>query len=61
MLCFLKSKFQALLHEDTGQDVVEYALVGVCVALTLVSTLHSLTNAVVSVFTAVSSTLTNAI
>lgn len=61
MLCFLKPKFQALLHEDAGQDVVEYALVAVCLALTLVSTFHSLTTAIVSVFTAVSSTLTNAI
>jgi len=50
------------LHEDeSGQDIVEYALLGALMALGAVSSLKTVASGVASVFTTVGSTITTAI
>jgi Flp pilus assembly pilin Flp len=39
-----------LLHDDNGQDLVEYALVVATVSLVLISSVNSLSQAIVSLY-----------
>jgi Flp pilus assembly pilin Flp len=59
MSAFWKIRFQlqSLMRLEEGQDLVEYALIIALVAISLVLSLHSLTNAVSSVFAKISSQL----
>jgi len=54
--------FSALLtqlqQDDSGQDLVEYALLGALIALGTVSSVKSVANGVATVFTSVGSTIT---
>lgn len=47
-----------LLRDETGQDLVEYALIAVVIGLGSLVVLQGLTGNVVNVFTAVGNTLT---
>jgi pilus assembly protein Flp/PilA len=49
-----------LLADDTGQDLVEYALVMLVMGLGAVSALKGVTTGVTTVFSAVASSLTSA-
>ena len=52
---------RVFLADESGQDLVEYALVGVCVALGAVASMKSVATSVGTVFTHVASTLTTAL
>jgi pilus assembly protein Flp/PilA len=57
----LRSSFTHLLHDDSGQDLIEYALLAALVGLTAVTAVKGLGTKVGSAFTTVSSTLTSAV
>lgn len=48
-----------LLHDEAGQDLIEYALVAALVGLGAVVALKSLTNSIDNTFNKVGSSLTN--
>jgi pilus assembly protein Flp/PilA len=50
----------ALLVEENGQDLVEYALVAGCIGLAAIASLKLLSGSISSVFSGVGSTLTSA-
>ena len=50
-----------LCQEESGQDLVEYALVAAVVGLGAVSALHGLAAAITNTLAAVSNTLTGAV
>jgi len=50
-----------LLHDGSGQDIVEYALVATLVGLTCMAAMRNVTTAVNTVFVSVSSTLSSAL
>jgi len=53
-------KFQNLLSQEEGQDLVEYALVVALISLGAVATMGSLGKAINGIFTTISTTLTSA-
>ena len=53
-----KVQVRQLLHDEAGQDVVEYALVAVVIGLGTVAALSGVSGKVVSVFNAVGNTIT---
>ena len=50
-----------LLHDESGQDIIEYALVAALVGLSAVISLHGLSNKIGNTFNSIGSGLTNAI
>jgi pilus assembly protein Flp/PilA len=50
-----------LLHDDSGQDLIEYALVAALVALGAVAAMRGLKNSIGNSFNAVGNSLTNAV
>jgi len=50
-----------LLNDESGQDLIEYALVAALVALGAVATLTTLSTAITGAFTKVGTALTNAV
>jgi pilus assembly protein Flp/PilA len=57
----LKQLVKNLIAEDSGQDLVEYALIAVLVGLGTVATMKSLATSVGTVFGAVGTTLTTGV
>jgi pilus assembly protein Flp/PilA len=57
----LRFAFASLLEDETGQDLVEYALVVALIALGSVAALKSLTNSISDVFQTVGSSLTSSV
>jgi pilus assembly protein Flp/PilA len=53
--------FKKLIAEDSGQDLIEYALVAALVGLGSVAALSGLTNSIGKSFNSVGSGLTNAV
>ena len=49
-----------LLHDESGQDLVEYALVATLVALGAIASIRRVTTGIGTVFASVGSTLTSA-
>jgi len=49
------------LQDESGQDIIEYALLGCLMALGAVSSLRSVSGGVVGIFTSVGSTITSGI
>jgi pilus assembly protein Flp/PilA len=49
-----------LLHDESGQDMIEYALVGALVGLAAVLSIKGVTNKIGNTFNSVGSQLTNA-
>jgi pilus assembly protein Flp/PilA len=49
-----------LLHDESGQDMIEYALVGALVGLAAVLSIKGVTNKIGNAFNSVGSQLTNA-
>lgn len=56
-----KQLFKKLIAEDSGQDLIEYALVAALVGLGSIAALSGLTNSISSSFNSVGSGLTNAV
>lgn len=56
----LKTLFLRLAKEDSGQDLIEYALVAALIGLGAVAGMHTLSNDISAAFSTVGSTLTSA-
>jgi pilus assembly protein Flp/PilA len=56
----MKQLFTNLMTEDSGQDLIEYALVAALVGLGAVSAMTGLKNTIANTFTSVGTSLTNA-
>jgi pilus assembly protein Flp/PilA len=50
-----------LLRDESGQDLIEYALVAALVGLSAIISLHGLSNKIGNAFNSIGSGLTNAI
>jgi len=57
----VKLLFEKLIAEDSGQDLIEYALVASLVSLGSIAALSGLTNAIGKSFNSVGNGLTNAV
>ena len=55
----MKQLFVRLLHEETGQDLVEYALIVAAVGLALITTVNQLSTAIVSLYSSITQGLTS--
>jgi pilus assembly protein Flp/PilA len=60
LLLKLYIKYQDLLHEEDGQDLVEYALIVALIALAATAGMNTLATAINTGFTTLGTTLTNA-
>ncbi len=56
----MKQILTNLMNEDSGQDLIEYALVAALVGLGAVAAMGGLKNAVSNTFNAIGTSLTNA-
>jgi pilus assembly protein Flp/PilA len=54
----IQKLLKALAAEDSGQDLIEYALVAVLIGLGAVASMQNIATAISGVFTAVGTTLT---
>ncbi|HUB00909.1 MAG TPA: hypothetical protein VMA34_21435 [Terracidiphilus sp.] len=61
LLLNLYVKIQNLMSSDEGQDMVEYALVLALVALGATATLKALATEITTVYTTITTDLTNAV
>jgi pilus assembly protein Flp/PilA len=57
----MREALRKLAVDETGQDVIEYALVAVLIALGAVSALKGIKNAIGNTFNDVGNQLTNAV
>ena len=57
----LLTQLHQFQHEESGQDLVEYALLGCLMALSAVSSLKSVASGVTGIFTSIGSTITSGI
>ena len=57
----MKQIFKQLVTEDSGQDLIEYALVAALVGLGAVAAMKGLSNSLGSTFNGVGNSLTNAV
>jgi len=57
----MKQLIARLLTEDSGQDMIEYALIATLVALSITAVLRNYSTNVKSVFNNIGNTLTNAV
>ena len=56
-----KAFFKNFLSDESGQDLIEYALVAAVISLGAVASLQSLATQIGSIFTSVTSTLSSAV
>ena len=61
MLLLSLSTFRQFLHNDSGQDLIEYALVACLIALGAVAAMKNMANAVKSVFSSLTTVFQGAI
>jgi pilus assembly protein Flp/PilA len=57
----VKQLLERLVKEDSGQDLIEYALVAALVGLGAVSSISSLSNSIGNTFNSIGSTLSSAV
>lgn len=57
----IRATFHRLIADESGQDLIEYALVVALIGLAAVSALKSLATEVIAVFAKIESTLSTAI
>ena len=55
----LKHIFSTLVHDESGQDLIEYALVAALIGLGAVASMQAFANKVGNAFNTVGNTLTN--
>ena len=60
MLAMAWARLEGVLREESGQDLIEYALVFSFVALGAIASMKSLSTTIASVFASVGTTLTTA-
>jgi Flp pilus assembly pilin Flp len=60
-MSYLRRLCRDLLHDERGQDLIEYALVAVVIALVATAAMKNLATVIGSAFTAVSTKLNSAI
>ena len=53
----MKTCIMALLREEQGQDLVEYALIVAAVGLALISTVNTLSQAITSLYSSITTDL----
>ena len=56
-----KQLMNNLINDESGQDLIEYALVAALVALAAIAGMKTLAGAINSSFTSISTSLTNAV
>jgi pilus assembly protein Flp/PilA len=61
MMNSLTSKLRAFATDESGQDLVEYALIAALVGLGVIASLKSVTTNVGTVFTTIGTTLSSAV
>jgi pilus assembly protein Flp/PilA len=57
----MKQLLKNLMTEDSGQDLIEYALVAALVGLGAIASITALKNSISTSFTSIGSALTNAV
>ena len=57
----MKQLFKQLMQEESGQDLIEYALVAALVGLGAVAAMQGLSNSIANTFNGVGNQLTNAV
>jgi len=57
----LKNVFDRFMHDESGQDLIEYALVAGLIALGAVAAMTSLSGKIGGAFNSVGNSLTNAV
>jgi pilus assembly protein Flp/PilA len=57
----MKQLFKNLMTEDSGQDLIEYALVAALVGLGAVTSMNGLANSIANTFNGVGNALTSAV
>jgi pilus assembly protein Flp/PilA len=57
----VKQIFSNLMKDESGQDLIEYALVSAFIALGAVTMLKSVSGKITTVFTSIGTTLTSAV
>lgn len=57
----MKRLLNGLVKEDSGQDLIEYALVAALVGLGAVAAMNGLSNSIANTFNGVGNSLTNAV
>jgi pilus assembly protein Flp/PilA len=58
---FMIANFVHLLRDESGQDLIEYALVAALIALGAIAAMQGLANGISTAFSAVSSDLSSAV
>ena len=56
-----KQQFSNLMVEESGQDLIEYALVAALVGLGAVTSMRGLSTAITNAFTSISTSLSSAV
>jgi pilus assembly protein Flp/PilA len=57
----LKIMMNDLIRDDSGQDLIEYALVAALIGLAAITVLKSVATAINSIFTSIATNLTSAV
>lgn len=57
----MKQQFRKLLQDESGQDLIEYALVAALVGLGSVAAMNGLSGSIANTFNGVGNQLTNAV
>ena len=57
----VKQLFKKLIAEDSGQDLIEYALVAALVGLGAIASITALKNSIATSFNSIGNALTNAV
>jgi Flp pilus assembly pilin Flp len=55
---YMKKFLRRLIHEERGQDLVEYALIVAAVGLALITTVNALSTAIVGLYSNIVQSLT---
>jgi pilus assembly protein Flp/PilA len=57
----IRYRLAALVNDESGQDLIEYALIAAIIALGAITTMGTLATAITGAFTKIGTSLTNAV